>query len=128
MDLPELIVQLEAKVTEKITLTDADAELIGQKVGEMMHEKINAGEATPELSTKTIAYKGYKGYSNPETPLLATGEYAAQFLGRKVSPDTIEIYNTSGKNPRWPSLRERSMSVLDETRVTEIVKEVILGK
>lgn len=128
MTLPELIVQLESHVMDKIKITDQDADVIGQKIGEMMHEKINSGEAQPVLSKTTIAQKNRRGYSQPETPLLATGEYAAQFLGRKVAPDTIEVYNTSGKNPRWPSLFKRSMSVLNIARVVDICREVLFAR
>jgi len=125
MTLPELIVQLESHVMDKIKITDQDADVIGKKIGEMMYEKINSGEATPELMETTIKAKRSRGYSQPETPLLAEGKYAAQFLGRKVAPDTIEVYNTSGKNPKWPALYDRSMSVLDESRVHDIVQEVL---
>jgi len=118
---------IKAKALERVKLTVDKAEEIGNRIGVDMQSKIIAGEATPILSRTTIQQKKRRGYSQPETPLFATGDYAARFSGEFVSDSEMWLVNKSHVSPQWSRIIERTKSVLDISKLIQIVKEVLLS-
>lgn len=113
-------------VAGKIKFTPENAVKIGERVGIELSANIISGQATPELMESTVKAKTAKGYSQPETPLYATGDYAANFKGEFVADDEMWIVNVSHVSPQWKNIKERSLSVVKEDSVKTILQEELV--
>lgn len=113
-------------VADKVKFTSNNAVKIGDRIGADLSANIVAGQALPELMESTIKSKKAKGYSQPETPLYATGDYAANFKGEFVADDEMWIVNKSRVSPQWQRIKERSLSVINQDNVKTILQEELI--
>jgi hypothetical protein len=100
---------------------------IGQRIGLYMAGRITGGEATPILAKSTIMQKRRKGYTQPETPLYAKGDYASKFEGLYISPEEMQIVNTDYKSPQWKALKQRTLSIINADTVNAILEEEVFN-
>lgn len=118
---------LMAKIKERVAFNAQNCDKIGQRIGADISGRIISGEAQPALAASTVKAKKARGYSQPETPLYAKGDYAARFAVEFVSEDEAWIVNKSGLSPQWHNLRERSQSVVDKNTLKTVLQEELNG-
>lgn len=117
---------ITAAIKQRVAFNAQNCDKIGQRIGADISGRIISGEAQPALVAKTVKAKTAKGYSQPDTPLYASGDYAAQFTVEYVSEDEAWLVNKSGKSPQWRNLRERSQSVVNKETLKTILQEELL--
>jgi len=61
---------------------------------------IKSGKVSPPLKASTIRAKQRKGYSSPEAPLFATGQFA-DGVETVVEGLHVKFYGTSAVSPWW---------------------------
>ena len=122
--LPDVI---KAKLDTLIVLTPEKASQIGMEMSQDMRDRIHAGEATPALKETTVKAKQRLGYSQPETPLLATGDYAESFTGEFVDTGEMRLVNDSHVKPQWSRIKERTLSVINMEKLMSAIKKVLLA-